>query len=30
VQEVPVKELLFALSRDTKQNIDVHPGIQGW
>jgi general secretion pathway protein D len=29
VQEVPVKELLFALSRDTKQNIDVHPGIQG-
>jgi len=29
VQEVPVKELLFALSRDTKLNIDVHPGIQG-
>jgi general secretion pathway protein D len=29
VQDVPVKELLFALSRDTKQNIDVHPGIQG-
>jgi general secretion pathway protein D len=29
VQEVPIKELLFALSRDTKQNIDVHPGIQG-
>src|SRR5258708_33153543 len=29
VQEVPVKELLFALSRDTKQNIDVHPGVQG-
>jgi len=29
VQEVPVKELLFALSRDTKQNIDAHPGIQG-
>jgi MSHA type pilus biogenesis protein MshL len=29
VQEVPVKELLFALSRDTRQNIDVHPGIQG-
>lgn len=29
VQEVPVKELLFSLSRDTKQNIDVHPGIQG-
>lgn len=29
VHEVPVKELLFALSRDTKQNIDVHPGVQG-
>lgn len=29
VNEVPVKELLFALSRDTKQNIDVHPSIQG-
>ena len=29
VNEVPVKELLFALARDTKQNIDVHPGIQG-
>ena len=29
VNEVPVKELLFALARDTKQNIDVHPAIQG-
>ena len=29
VNEVPAKELLFALARDTKQNIDVHPGIQG-
>ncbi len=29
VNEVPVKELLLALSRDTKQNIDVHPGIGG-
>ncbi len=29
VNEVPVKELLFALSRDTGQNIDVHPSIQG-
>jgi len=29
VNEVPVKELLFALSRDTRQNIDVHPSIQG-
>jgi MSHA type pilus biogenesis protein MshL len=29
VSDVPAKELLFALSRDTKTNIDVHPGIQG-
>jgi len=29
VHEVPVKDLLFALARDTKQNIDVHPGVQG-
>lgn len=29
VNEVPVKELLFALARDTKMNIDIHPGIQG-
>lgn len=29
VNEVPVKELLFALARDTRQNIDVHPGIAG-
>ena len=29
VNEVPVKELLNALARDTKQNIDVHPGITG-
>jgi general secretion pathway protein D len=29
VNEVPVKELLLALSRDTKQNIDVHPGVTG-
>ena len=29
VNEVPVKELLFALSRDTRQNIDVNPSIQG-
>ena len=29
VNEVPVKELLLVLSRDTKQNIDVHPGIAG-
>jgi general secretion pathway protein D len=29
VTEVPVKELLFALARDTKQNIDVHPEVKG-
>ena len=29
VNEVPVKELLLALSRDTRQNIDIHPGLQG-
>src|SRR5262249_39921356 len=25
----PVKELLLALARDTKENIDIHPGLQG-
>jgi general secretion pathway protein D len=29
VTEVPVKELLTALARDTKQNIDIHPGLTG-
>src|SRR6185295_220903 len=29
VNEVPVRELLFALSRDTRQNMDVHPSVQG-
>ncbi len=29
VNEVPAKELLFALARDTKLNIDVHPAIRG-
>lgn len=29
VNEVPVKELLFALARDTKLNVDIHPSIQG-
>ncbi|HEX9685753.1 MAG TPA: secretin N-terminal domain-containing protein [Burkholderiales bacterium] len=29
VSEVPVKDLLVALARDTKQNIDVHAGISG-
>ena len=29
VSEVPVKDLLVALARDTRQNIDVHAGISG-
>lgn len=29
VNEVPVKELLLALARDTKQNIDIHSGLKG-
>jgi len=29
VTEVPVKELLQALARDTKQNIDIHPSLEG-
>ena len=29
VNEVPVKELLFALSRDAAVNVDVHPKIEG-
>ena len=29
VHEVQVKELLLALARDTKRNIDIHPGISG-
>ena len=29
VNEVPVRDLLFALSRDAKINVDVHPGISG-
>jgi general secretion pathway protein D len=29
VNEVPVKELLNALARDTRQNIDIHPTIAG-
>ena len=29
VNEVPVKELLFALARDGSVNIDVHPAIEG-
>ncbi|MGH8610784.1 MAG: pilus (MSHA type) biogenesis protein MshL [Gammaproteobacteria bacterium] len=29
VNEVPAKELLFALARDAALNVDIHPGIEG-
>ncbi len=29
VNEVPVKEILFALARESNLNIDIHPSIQG-
>lgn len=29
VNDVPVKELLFAIARDANINVDIHPGIQG-
>jgi general secretion pathway protein D len=29
VNEVPVKELLFAIARDANMNVDVNPGIEG-
>ncbi|MGH8554231.1 MAG: pilus (MSHA type) biogenesis protein MshL [Gammaproteobacteria bacterium] len=29
VNEVPVKELLFALARDAQVNVDIDPGIEG-
>jgi general secretion pathway protein D len=29
VKDVPVQELMFAISRDTKVNIDIHNGIEG-
>lgn len=29
VNNVRVKELLFALARDAKLNVDIHPGIEG-
>ncbi|MEM7255446.1 MAG: pilus (MSHA type) biogenesis protein MshL [Pseudomonadota bacterium] len=29
VNDVPVKELLFALARDAAVNVDVHPAVQG-
>ncbi|MGH8532547.1 MAG: pilus (MSHA type) biogenesis protein MshL [Gammaproteobacteria bacterium] len=29
INEVPVKELLFALARDAQVNVDIDPGIEG-
>ena len=29
VNNVPVKDLLFSIARDTRYNIDLHPGITG-
>ncbi|MBV5286310.1 MAG: secretin N-terminal domain-containing protein [Methyloversatilis discipulorum] len=29
VNQVPVRELLFALARDARVNVDIHPGIEG-
>ncbi|MBF0189007.1 MAG: Type II secretory pathway component PulD [Magnetococcales bacterium] len=29
VHDVPVRELLFALARDTKLNVDIHPAVDG-
>jgi MSHA biogenesis protein MshL len=29
VRNIPAQELLFALARDAKLNIDLHPGIEG-
>jgi len=29
VNDVPVRDLLFALARDAKVNVDIHPGIGG-
>jgi general secretion pathway protein D len=29
VDQVPVRELLFALARDASLNVDIHPGVQG-
>jgi MSHA biogenesis protein MshL len=29
VNQVPVQQLLFALARDAKLNIDIYPGLQG-
>lgn len=29
VNDVPVQEILFALARESKTNIDIHPAVQG-
>ena len=29
VSDVPVKEILFALARESKMNVDIHPAIHG-
>ncbi|HEY0268810.1 MAG TPA: secretin N-terminal domain-containing protein, partial [Methyloradius sp.] len=29
VNDVPVKEILFALARESKLNVDINPGVQG-
>ncbi|MDP1609799.1 MAG: pilus (MSHA type) biogenesis protein MshL [Sulfuritalea sp.] len=29
VRNIPVQDLLFALARDAKVNVDIHPGING-
>lgn len=29
VYDTPVKEVLFAIARDSKLNVDIHPAIQG-
>jgi general secretion pathway protein D len=29
VRNIPVQDLLFALARDAKLNVDIHPGING-
>lgn len=29
VNDIPVREVLFAIARETKLNIDIHPGIEG-
>lgn len=29
VSDVPVQEILFALARESKMNVDIHPAVQG-